>query len=104
MPADFPAAAHMPPDPLPAFLENEAREFLATLARGDLRIDCEAPELTMVQPWRAIIAFAEKIRADLIVIGSHGHSGWARVLGTNASKVVDHADRNVLVVHEPQKA
>ena len=104
LPADFPAAAHMPPDLLPAFLENEACEFLATLAGDQLRVHCEPPELTTVQPWRAIIAFAAKIRADLIVIGSHGHSGWDRVLGTNASKVVDHADRNVLVVHEREQA
>lgn len=33
-----------------------------------------------------------------IVIGSHGHGGIDRVLGTTAAKLVNHADRNVLVV------
>ena len=37
---------------------------------------------------------------DLIVIGSHGYGAIDRVLGTTAAKVVNHADRTVLVVRE----
>ena len=36
--------------------------------------------------------------ADLIVIGAHGYGRLDRLLGTTASKVVNHADRDILVV------
>jgi nucleotide-binding universal stress UspA family protein len=49
-------------------------------------------------PWDGICRAARECEADLIVIGSHGYGGIDRVLGTTASKVVNHADRNVLVV------
>jgi nucleotide-binding universal stress UspA family protein len=48
--------------------------------------------------WDAICATAQRVRADLIVIGSHGYGALDRVLGTTAAKVVNHADRSVLVV------
>jgi len=103
IPQAFPAAARMPVDDLPELLEKEARRALAELAAGHGRVRIEAPDVTTPQPWRAIIAAAQKVEADLIVIGSHGFSGWDRVVGTNASKVADHADRSVLVVHEREK-
>jgi universal stress protein F len=49
-------------------------------------------------PWDGICRAARECEADLIVIGSHGYGGIDRILGTTAGKVVNHADRNVLVV------
>ena len=49
-------------------------------------------------PWDGICRAARECDADLIVIGSHGYGGLDRILGTTAGKVVNHADRNVLVV------
>lgn len=49
-------------------------------------------------PWDGICRTARELDVDLIVIGSHGYGGIDRVLGTTAAKVVNHADRNVLVV------
>jgi nucleotide-binding universal stress UspA family protein len=49
-------------------------------------------------PWSAICASAKEHDVDLIVIGSHGHEVLDHLLGTTASKVVNHADRSVLVV------
>ena len=80
VPQDFPAAAHMPPDHLAAFLENEARQSLTALAAGHPRAQIEAPEITPVQPWRAILGAAAKLDVDLIVIGSHGHRRWDCIL------------------------
>jgi len=40
---------------------------------------------------------ARELDADLIVIGSHGYGGIDRVLATTAARVVNHADRSVLV-------
>lgn len=48
--------------------------------------------------WDAICAAAQRTGVDLIVIGSHGYGGIDRLLGTTAAKVVNHADRSVLVV------
>ncbi len=104
VPQEFPAAAPMPVDPLPEVLTRKTTQWLAELAAGHARVRVEPPDLATTQPWRAIIAAAAKLRADLIVVGSHGFGGWDRVLGTNASKVADHADRDVLVVHEPTPA
>ena len=104
VPPEFPAAARMPADGLPDWLAKEGRRSLAELAAGHPRAVIEAPDMTTVQPWKAILAAAVRLKADLIVIGSHGHGGWDRILGTNASKVADHADRSVLVVHERRDA
>jgi nucleotide-binding universal stress UspA family protein len=49
-------------------------------------------------PWQAIGAIGREIDAQLIIIGSHGFSGVDRLLGTTASRVVNHADRSVMVV------
>jgi universal stress protein F len=52
-------------------------------------------------PWDGICRTAGDHAADLIVIGSHGYGALDRLLGTTAAKVVNHADRNVLVVRSP---
>jgi nucleotide-binding universal stress UspA family protein len=52
--------------------------------------------------WDGICAAAKRLNVDLIVIGSHGYGGLDRLLGTTASRVINHADRSVLVVREPQ--
>ncbi len=52
-------------------------------------------------PWDGICAAARKYDVDLIVLGSHGYGGLDRILGTNAAKVANHADRNVFIVRTP---
>ena len=48
-----------------------------------------------------ILAAAVVSEADLIVIGSHGRTGLARlVLGSVARNVLQHATCSVLIVHE----
>lgn len=49
-------------------------------------------------PWDTICTVAKEQDVDLIVIGSHGYDLLDRIVGTTASKVVNHADRSVLVV------
>jgi nucleotide-binding universal stress UspA family protein len=51
--------------------------------------------------WDAICAAARELDVDLVVIGSHGYSVLDRIIGTTAAKVVNHADRSVLVVRNP---
>ena len=100
VPPEFPPAAHVASgDPLPTYLGERAREELEALAAGNPRADVDHPIVVIGQPWRAIVAAADKLDADLIVIGSHGYHGIDRLLGTTAGKVANHAHRNVLIVH-----
>lgn len=55
-------------------------------------------EVRIGTPWDGICAGAQALDVDLIVLGSHGYGGLDRLLGTTAAKVVNHADRSVLVV------
>lgn len=54
--------------------------------------------------WDAICSAAREYDVDLIVIGSHGYGLLDRLLGTTAAKVVNHADRSVLVVRPPESS
>ena len=42
---------------------------------------------------------ASELKADAIVMGSHGHSGWKLLLGSTATKVLHGATCDVLTVH-----
>ena len=53
--------------------------------------------------WRALLACADERDADLIVIGAHGISGLAGLLGSVAAGVLHHADRPVLVIPSPRR-
>jgi nucleotide-binding universal stress UspA family protein len=51
------------------------------------------------EPAGEILKAAEKIRADMIVTGSHGRHGAQKfLLGSISSKIVDHSECSVLVV------
>ena len=86
--------------------ETKLEDLLTSYARSDLSKIAESirPELVhqvvtaFATPWDGICRAAREHDVDLIVIGSHGFGGLDRVLGTVAAKVVNHADRNVLVV------
>ena len=97
---EFPAAGHVAHgDPLPDYLVQTAARELSAIARGNARASIEPPMVSIGQPWRAIVETADRLDVDLIVIGSHGYHGLDRILGTTAGKVANHANRNVLIVH-----
>ena len=67
--------------------------------RADVPADLlDSVEVRVGTPWDAICSEAKALDVDLIMIGSHGYGGLDRLLGTTAAKVVNHADRSVLVV------
>ncbi len=102
---EFPAAAHVEAsDPLPAHLERLAIQDLQTFIDGLMEVDVAPPLVRVGQPWRAIIAVAAELDADLIVLGSHGYHGLDRVLGTTAAKVANLAQCHVFVVHNREQA
>jgi nucleotide-binding universal stress UspA family protein len=51
--------------------------------------------------WKGIVETAEERKASLIVLGSHGRSGFVgHLLGSVAAAVVAHSLSSVLVVHQ----
>jgi nucleotide-binding universal stress UspA family protein len=55
-------------------------------------------EVVVGNPWKLICDTARLLDVSLIVMGAHSYSTVDRALGTIASKVINHADRDVLVV------
>ena len=58
----------------------------------------ERVEARLGAPWQVICDLATVEKVDLIVIGTHGYSGIDHLLGTTATRVVNHAPCSVLVV------
>lgn len=86
--------------------DRRVEEVLLRNAEEDLRrLTAEVPPerierlATMLATgWDGICRAAREHEVDMVVIGSHGYGTLDRLLGTTAAKVVNHADRNVLVV------
>jgi nucleotide-binding universal stress UspA family protein len=89
-------------------LEERRREGAALLSGILARIDAPSPvESFLVDGSSAeeILETARNWKADLIIMGSHGRTGLARILmGSVAERVVRHAPIPVLVVREPKHA
>ncbi len=99
LPPELPPAVWRLDQPsLVELLRKNAERDLAECAQ---KVPPELLEGTRVEigvPWQAICGAATDAKADLVVIGSHGYGTLDRLLGTTAAKVVNHADRCVLVV------
>jgi universal stress protein A len=50
-----------------------------------------------------ILDAAQKCKADLIVIGRHGHHGLSMILGSTANAILNHSTIDVLTVHYKQQ-
>ena len=89
---------------LPAQVLDDQRrqlEELVSNAESELRESGFATEgrTEVGDPHAVLLAFAQSERADLIVVGSHGRTGIAKLmLGSVSSHVVTHASCSVLVV------
>ena len=105
LPADVPQDLWRSTEkPLLDVLEQRAKDYLAqceTLVPAEIR---GGTQVVVGAPWQSICAAARSVRADLIVVGSHGYSGVDRLLGTTAAKVVNHAPCSVLVVRDVEGA
>lgn len=77
-------------------LSAAAKTDLDALAAG-LPGLVEGVHVRIGTPWDAICHEAKELDCDLVVLGSHGYKGLDVLLGTTASKVVNHCERSVLV-------
>jgi nucleotide-binding universal stress UspA family protein len=101
LPHEIPAEAFTEsPGRIPEILERYAREELEAQARAVPEGLLAKLRVTSGMAWEVICRAADDENADLILIGSHGYSGIDRLLGTTASRVVNHSTRSVLVVRD----
>jgi nucleotide-binding universal stress UspA family protein len=96
-------AIMFPPQEYDANMKAAAEKLLA---KAKAEADAAGVQSTTTfksdpQPYKAIIAEAESIGADLIVMGSHGRRGIAGLLlGSETTKTLTHSKIPVLVYRE----
>ncbi|MEP6652355.1 MAG: universal stress protein [Myxococcales bacterium] len=98
LPPEIPPGAHTRPDHAEEAEEDVSRASLQALMAEAPGVGFGPPIVVEGEPWRVILDVASDLNVDLIVLGCHRSHGLERILGTVAAKVVNHADRNVLVV------
>jgi universal stress protein F len=104
LPTELPPEAYLlPPSEVTQLLEKQASD---ALARVRTHVPSEVVSRTRIAigtPWEAICRIAKDEDVNLVMVGSHRYDVLDRVLGTTAAKVVNHADRSVLVVRSPER-
>jgi nucleotide-binding universal stress UspA family protein len=83
--------------------EDQNRVHQELVARGEQELRTAGlttqAKVELGDPREIILRVAEEQHADLVVVGSHGRSGFSKLLmGSVASHVVTHAPCSVLVV------
>ena len=78
-------------------IQDIAKNHLTEFARS-LGIEEQDRHLIFGRPETEILTLANEIGADLIIVGSHGRHGFARLLGSLANDMVQSAPCDVLAV------
>jgi len=81
--------------------EKEAREHLELIKTRASKegVDCKIIVHRGEEPFQDIVADAEKNKVYMIIMGTHGRTGFKRLMmGSVTAKVIGHATCNVLVV------
>lgn len=78
---------------------NARRELDALLSKSGQGLKSARAEVLFGLPWQQILDCQQRTNADLIVIGTHGHTGLKHLLlGSTAERIVRHASVPVLTV------
>ena len=80
--------------------EKIEKDLTSLVAKIDLAAGAAAISVRFGGVYREILAHADKIGADLIIVASHKPNVGDYLLGTTASRVVRHAACSVLVVRQ----
>ena len=79
--------------------EKQLGEFVASKVPAELKA---VKRIVRGRPFVQIIRYAREKKADLIVLGTHGHGGLAHILmGSVAEKVVRKSPCPVLTIRHP---
>ena len=83
-------------------VRQRGKDALKELAESfDLKVETI---FTEGDPGHEIIRVAEELHADLIVLGTHGHTGWKRfTIGSVVAFVVKHAHCAVFTIRPREK-
>jgi universal stress protein A len=81
-------------------IARRASERLKRLAAAFPHSLVEETQVVESEPWQSIVATAERLNADLIVVSDHGYSVWDQLLGSTAASVATRAHSHVWVVHQ----
>jgi len=86
-------------------LKKRSHESLEKIVRNRIKKKIKAHyKIVMGRAPDEIVETAKKEDVDLIVIATHGETGWRRlVFGSVAEKVVRFANCPVLAIHEPKE-
>ncbi len=101
-PVDFAWGTYSYPD-IEKQLSGYVDESMAKIIQEQIppQIDTQSTNLHG-KPWREIVAFAKAQDMDLIVMATHGLSGFSHAIyGSTAEKVVRKAHCPVLIVRHP---
>lgn len=80
-------------------LTAETRQMMGKIRATQKNVKSLKTIIRQGNPAEVILETARKMRADVIVTGSHGKHGAQKFfLGSVSSKVVDHAECDVLIV------
>lgn len=81
-------------------LSDAAESLKADLNERKVEV---STELLFGSPESRIVELAERIKPDLVIVGSHDYSAWERLLiGSVSDAVVHHAPCSVMVVRCPK--
>jgi universal stress protein A len=105
----YPVGEHFDEEPKP---NPEEIDRLNSVVPKDTTILCEhrllygePGSVENTKPAKAIVDFAKKEDVDIIVLGTHGRSGFGRMLmGSIAESVMRHADCPVVTVRQSKKS
>ena len=102
IPTELPMEAYaMAPDNVAGLLEKSARAELAKVLL-DLPSDVGASvRVEFGAAWQVICDVTKAEEVQLVVMGAHNHRFLDGMLGTTATRVVNHCDRSVLIVRRP---
>lgn len=78
-------------------LHEQAEKHLKALAQAS-EPPCEDTHIAVGQPTEVIHRMAKELGVDVVVVGSHGRSGLALLLGSTANGVLHGAKCDVLAV------
>ncbi len=78
-------------------IETQARESLDAFGK-EFQISPDRLHTYNGSVKQAVIELAEKLHIDLIIIGTHGHHGLDRLLGSRANAILHGAQCDVLAV------
>ncbi len=99
-PPDFAVVPLIPPDVEEARMKELQRQ-LEEMAEGVGGGVAAAAKVVSGRPWQGVVEEAKAWNADLIVVSTHGFTGFKHaLLGSVAEKIVRHAPCPVLVVRD----